>query len=98
MYKLVHKNHNLRKFIHAFQERKKFNPLLFKYRCFGNVNKFTKNAAGKEVITKYLTLYHTILTFSKLRKAFENVVGKRENASNQHFLLDPQCFLNYQGQ
>ena len=24
---------------------------------------------------------------------FENIVGKGENAGNQHFLLFPQCFL-----
>ena len=30
------------------------------------------------------------------RKAFENIVGKGENAGNQHFLLFPQCFLLYQ--
>ena len=54
-----------------------------------------------------LTLYHTILTFNEV-KAFENIVGKEENAKkiafentvgigenagNQHFLLYPQCFL-----
>ena len=27
------------------------------------------------------------------RKAFENIVGKGENAGDQHFLLFPQCFL-----
>ena len=27
------------------------------------------------------------------KKAFENVVGKGENAGNQHFLLFPQCLL-----
>ena len=26
-------------------------------------------------------------------KSFENIVGKGENAGNQHFLLFPQCFL-----
>ena len=25
-------------------------------------------------------------------KAFEHIVGKRENAGNQYFLLLPQCF------
>ena len=29
-------------------------------------------------------------------KAFENIVGKGENAGNQHFLLVPRCFLPYQ--
>ena len=28
-------------------------------------------------------------------KAFENIVGKGENAGNQHFLLFPQCFLTF---
>ena len=27
------------------------------------------------------------------KKPFENIVGKGENAGNQHFLLFPQCFL-----
>ena len=30
------------------------------------------------------------------RKAFEKIVGKGENAGNQHFLLSQQCFLHYQ--
>ena len=32
-----------------------------------------------------------------MRKPFENIVKKGENAGNQHFLLFPQCFLPYQG-
>ena len=28
-------------------------------------------------------------------KAFENIVGKGENAGNQHFLLFPQYFLPF---
>ena len=32
-----------------------------------------------------------LLTLKK--KAFENIVGKEENAGNQHFLPFPQCFL-----
>ena len=40
-----------------------------------------------------LTLYHTIPTF--VIEAFENIVGKGENAGNQHFLLFPQCFLPF---
>ena len=38
-----------------------------------------------------LTLYHTILTFNDPEE--EVFVGKGENASNQHFLFFPQCFL-----
>ena len=42
-----------------------------------------------------LSLYHTIMTFNDPEKEafFENIVGKGENAGNQHFLLFPQCFL-----
>ena len=29
------------------------------------------------------------------KKPFENIVGKGENAVNQHFLLFPQCFLPF---
>ena len=39
-----------------------------------------------------LALYNTILTFND-PKAFENNLGKGENAGNQHFLLFPKCFL-----
>ena len=39
-----------------------------------------------------LTLYHTMrIIFTPLEKnAFENIVGKGENAGNQHFLHCPQ--------
>ena len=30
------------------------------------------------------------------KKPFENIVGKGENAGNQHFLIFPQCFLPFQ--
>ena len=33
------------------------------------------------------------LDFSLRKKPFENIVGKGENAGNQHFLLFPQGFL-----
>ena len=38
-------------------------------------------------------------TFDALvEKPFENIVGKEENAGDQHFLLFPQCFLSYERQ
>ena len=41
-----------------------------------------------------LTLYHTILTFNDHveKKAFKIIVGRGENADNQHFLLFPHVF------
>ena len=43
-----------------------------------------------------LTLYHTIPSLNPPDKtAFENTVGKGENAGNQHFLLFRQSFLPF---
>ena len=48
---------------------------------------------------EWLTLYHTVPSLKTLKKkAFENIVGKGENAGHQHFLLFPQCFLPDQRQ
>ena len=45
-----------------------------------------------------LTLYHTIPTFNDLEEEdfLQNILGKGENAGNQHFLLFPQYFLTFQ--
>ena len=57
---------------------------------------FTNRSLGTPCIAR-LTLYHSILTFNKFGKRDlfkkKNIVGKGENAGNQHFLLFPQCFL-----
>ena len=29
------------------------------------------------------------------KEAFQNILGKGENAGNQHFLLFPKCFLPF---
>ena len=40
-----------------------------------------------------VTLYHIAMTFNKpLLEALENIVGKVENAGNQHFLLSCNVF------
>ena len=61
------------------------------YFIICNYYKFEKStflSFGKELI-----FYHTIQTFNTSGKeAFKNIVGKGENAGNQHFLLSPQCF------
>ena len=38
------------------------------------------------------SLRHRLLTSLK-KNAFGNIIGKGENAGNQHFLLFPLCFL-----
>ena len=35
---------------------------------------------------------HTISPLTLKKKPFENIMGKDENAGNQHFLLFPLCF------
>ena len=35
--------------------------------------------------TDYASLYHTTTYYDPEEKAFENIVGKGENAVNQHF-------------
>ena len=58
---------------------------------------------GLKVVNMALNLaFQLFPTKSRLlttldKKAFENIVGKGENAGNQHFLLFPQCFQPYQG-
>ena len=54
---------------------------------------FVKVVKGRDCV---LTLHHIIPTLNDLEKeAFENIVGKGENANYQHFLLFPQCFLPF---
>ena len=43
---------------------------------------------------KLFTTQSRLLTILR-KRAFENIVGKGENAGDQHFLLFPQCFLPY---
>ena len=61
------------------------------YESINNVRLVQIEIFCRRQIKGCLTLYHTIPTFYDL----ENIVGKRENAGNQHFLLFPQCFLPF---
>ena len=45
--------------------------------------------------SNYLFTTQTQLLTNLKKKPFENIVGKGENASHQHFLLFPQCFLPF---
>ena len=45
----------------------------------------------------FLTHNHTMMNvYAPKVKRLENIVGKRENAVNQHFLLFPLCFVPHQ--
>ena len=41
-------------------------------------------------------VYNDVFLVPLGKRPFENIVGKGENADNQHFLLFPQFFLPYQ--
>ena len=51
-----------------------------------------------ELLSQYFNLIFTTkskLSTTRTKKAFENIVEKRENAVNPHFLLFPQGFLSF---
>ena len=49
-------------------------------------------------LQSFTTLPNSRVLTTLKEKGFENIVGKGENAGNQHFLLFPQCFLFCQTQ
>ena len=50
---------------------------------------------GHCVVIGLLFSTQSRLLLTLKEKAFENIVGKGENAGSQHFLLFPQCFLPF---
>ena len=52
---------------------------------------------GHRRLNKELTFYHTIPIINDLEKKslFKPYWEKEENAGNQHFLLFPQCIIDY---
>ena len=70
-------------------------PTMFSKDFFPKVVEGRGCVEGQDFVTPHA---EPLTTQSRLlipleRKAFENIVGKGENAGNQHFLLFPQCFL-----
>ena len=60
--------------------------------CFARagLNHFIKHLQYNNLTMQY-GLFMTLR-----KKPFENIVGKEENACNQHFLHFPKCYLLYQ--
>ena len=59
---------------------------------------FKRNMSVFLPVTIFYSLLHFLSVLKVLKKkALENIVGKGENAGNQHFLLFPLCFLLNQG-
>ena len=58
---------------------------------------FSKSKACADDISNVLLLFTTQsrLSMTQRKEAFENILGIRENAGNQQFLLFPQCFLPF---
>ena len=51
----------------------------------------------KDIVHCALTLYNRNLNFLRpsRKRPVETILGKGENAGNQHFLLFPKCFLSF---
>ena len=65
--------------------------------CGNGLNALRKDVPTILLFGKGLTLSLTILTFNNPKKqSFESIVGKEENAGDQHFFfLLPKWFLSY---
>ena len=51
-----------------------------------------------DALIKYYQNVYSFHDQNPEKEGFENIVGKGENAGNQHFLLFQQCFLRCPGQ
>ena len=65
------------------------------YRNLSSLNSFDFDQSRNLRLGKEFNLYQTIRRFNNpwKKQPFENIVGKGENAGDQHFLLFSQCFL-----
>ena len=85
---------------------KPFSALLFMSLFYHSDNKLINRAIINQSaanqfrcrrgLKRFTTQSRLLTTLSK--KSFKNIVGKGENAGNQHFLLFPQCYHPYQRQ
>ena len=70
-------------------------PLVFEIACFCQ-------SAGRSIFSDSSCIFDSLpqsrLLMMLRKRPFENIVGKGENAGNQHFLLFPQCFLPFPNQ
>ena len=58
-------------------------------------SKFAKQFRSR----RCLTLFHTVLTKNDpVKKPFENILGRGENAGNPHFLLISHFFYPFKGE
>ena len=76
-----------------YSEKKPFNTHMkeWKYMYYAAFCKTQKHGIGNFKL--FTTQFQHLTTL--YRKPFENIVGKGENAGNQHFLLFSQCFLPF---
>ena len=62
--------------------------------CYKNQERNIKWIKGKMSVNPFTTLWHKFSVLATARmKAFENIIGKGENAGSQHPLLFQQSFL-----
>ena len=70
---------------------------------FMKKEKLTKarNLMPKELFAPFVTEYYSLPHEPQntlIKRPFENIVIKRENTGNKHFILLSQCFLLFQDQ
>ena len=71
-----------------------FAHIIFKslFQSLGKLGFLNKRL--KAFLLGVINSFYTILTFKDHAEvAFENILGKGENAGNQHFLVFSKCFL-----
>ena len=56
----------------------------------------TINTIFENLVKPFISQSEVLTT--RKGKTYENIVGRGENAGNQHFLLFSQCFLSHQRQ
>ena len=75
-----------------YKKKIRFSEIL--HMLFSNALNWASLKYGNFSYVKWInTFQHTSQLLTPVeKKAFKNIVGKKENPGNQHFLIFPQCF------
>ena len=96
LHKLYSQLHLIQSLGRMFPEKWKKDKFFLSFSPLHRQNTISSFTLDLEI--SELTLYHTIPTLNDLeekKRPFINIVGKGENAGNQHFLLFPLSFLPF---
>ena len=93
--------HPLQNYFHGYEHRSwvKFDPVVGEKKTQIQNKVLKIEMVGTEIKALKTLVWHLsrepMKETPKYKDPFENIVLKRENAGNQHFLLIPQCFLPF---